>query len=1158
MITPLEWLTEFLHQRGLTRPDGRRLYAYRLDEQEFKSLRELVGSLLSDKVLDVAAHLAPRTAELFVLYGAAWWQREYAGGAWRWDDVISAFGSSPDRWTPQFRSQCVQVGLQYWGQRIPTSGKKYFGVLVEQGGLPRVLLAQSKGNIYGLIRAVLRRAARLEADIDEIAAMVIDYEEKLPRSLQNETVRLLIAKVVSTVLDLKREFKLVKGDNAVARLEKAEPLWRLRFPVGIDDQAAVSLLSDLVGDAAAIEAETRAAPVIVERLLVQNAGTFELLSRIEFPTMMLGEALARLAGVDESALPFHFGIDLHIDKRYQVADVRKSLGAGQARFQFTVLRAHWRGDAAMREHLLDVSLPGQEQVSSPVPGGMEIDPDSPWVFVSNGDEWRLVAQGGARIRQAEAFVVVNKNWKIETENPESSFIQVGDFASEALSKSVLKVCGVVSVFDGEHTFRMRTGQAGVEAERPVWEGRRFAFASSPSLAFINLPKLCRYTTEGARVVVPAHELEWRVAGTSRVIAADAARGPVDVLWRTNGELRLRTRMVVLDRHPVRFQSGADVTKGQINLPASWAMGAVTALEQPIRLACERNADVLALNVEAIDSPPESVRLTLDWKACPVPCLFTLPFPASGGHFVDGNENRLSEQAAIQRDQLVGVCLRLFDSNPDHPVLYKLTFTLRSKGLDRLSALPPIEHIVELRDHRAEVRLVDHQSDINSLLSQTDALDAVITVALWAGRKPVATLLIKRYEFALVRDGVSVVISSSDLVRLSTVALASIELCAVPIESMHCSGGIKLMQQFSEGVATGRWDLPAHAYDHQWLIYSPPASSHNFRAVIVDLGQAHHGAKLDQGQVTESILDVLQMSDPFERRVALTNRLASLSADYTHQDWEVVEGIWNNLGHLTLPTMDIWRIMALDPVALTAFACRYWEKNALDDVMSMCRRFQSELGVLWETVPLSTWNGACDRLGEQYGKLMPMIDPATRSALIADRIGVTLRALRMNFPAINTLLAFVSFCNTGHEAEVVAPLTRARLQDLKARLWHGSDAAIQNIILRNSRDRNPPASMLMTDILTSLRLPDATADIARALLWDPTNPMAAVANMPVLIALCICTGALNHWWCDPTRLMQLRQYRDFDRDWFSHAFDQAVAMCIAAGVVPLLPMKMNKS
>ncbi len=47
MTTPKLWLTQFLHRRDLRQPDGRMLYAYRLEEQEYAALRDLVGNWLS-------------------------------------------------------------------------------------------------------------------------------------------------------------------------------------------------------------------------------------------------------------------------------------------------------------------------------------------------------------------------------------------------------------------------------------------------------------------------------------------------------------------------------------------------------------------------------------------------------------------------------------------------------------------------------------------------------------------------------------------------------------------------------------------------------------------------------------------------------------------------------------------------------------------------------------------------------------------------------------------------------------------------------------------------------------------------------------------------------------------------------------------------------
>jgi hypothetical protein len=1149
MTTPELWLAQFLHQRGLQQPNGKMLYAYRLEEVEYVSLRDLVGTWLSDKVMCTSGHIAPGVAQLFVLYGAAWWQRQYAGGPWRWEDVISSFGGDPEWWPTQFRTQCVQVGLQYWKQQLPVSGKRYFGVLVEQGGLPRMLLANSKGNIYTLIRSVLRRAARLGAEVDEIAMMVVDYEDKLPRSLKNETVHRLIAQVVGAVLDLKREFKLKKGDDAVAKLTQLAPRWRERFPVALDDQAAVALLGDLVGEAAAIEAETRVAPVVAERLLVEEEGVYALVSRVDFPKFLPAEVLASMLKVDPSSLPFRLTVDLQLNKPYHAADVRKALGAGNARYQFAVLRSQWRGDAALHEHLLSVPGQGLEPVTIPVPGGVELNPGSPWVFVANDEECRLVAQGSVNIRQEHAFVVVDDTSTVVADGAASHAEHVGRFASDSLSRSVFKVGGVVIVSDNGQMYQIRTRHAGAEFERLVWEGRRLPFASTPSLAFYGVPKLSRYTADGGCTVVPSHELEWRVAGTTRVVDPAAARGTVDVMWRADGAIRLRSRMVLFDREPLRFQSDASVSQGKIHIPAGWAVQAVTIDDPALRMRHSHQGNRLTVDLEAVGQPPELVRLLLDWKAAPMPCQLRVPFPASGGHFVDANETRLDGTAAITRDGLLGIRLRIFDFNPDHPLQHKIAFSLRNSGTERqTAAVAEIEHIVALQNNRAEVRLIDYQHDINSLLSLTDALDAVVTVSLWAGRRQAATLPVKRYEFALIPDGTGVAVSPADLGRLTPAALSGIELFAVPVEAMHGDNAAPLTQQISEGVPAGHWHLPANALDHQWLVYPARASRHNFRAVMLDPGYVRAPVPVSYVPPPESMEAILQVSEPVQRRAMLTRRLDLLAEDYTHPEWQIVEGIWCNLGHLTLPTLDLWRAFAINPAALAAFACRTWDRVSPDEVLALCGRFQGELGVMWETIALHIWSSACVKLGTQYTHLLPGIEPAQLMPLVADRIGTTLRAIRQQIPALDNLLAFVAFQHTGQEAEKVALLRPSRLPWLKSQLWDKEDAPLQ-AMLRNVGDRKLPPPSLYHE-LAGLQTSPATEKTVLSVLWDPRHPTAGVANVPILLALCICNGLLPGWWQDPRRLIQVREYRDFDRDWFCHAIDQGVAMFIAANAMSI--------
>ena len=79
------WLEAFLACRGVERPDGRALYAYRCTDEEFGSLAEALsrnpprGGSVSDTPI-----------RAFVLYAAEWWQRKYDGRHWAWEPLLGA------------------------------------------------------------------------------------------------------------------------------------------------------------------------------------------------------------------------------------------------------------------------------------------------------------------------------------------------------------------------------------------------------------------------------------------------------------------------------------------------------------------------------------------------------------------------------------------------------------------------------------------------------------------------------------------------------------------------------------------------------------------------------------------------------------------------------------------------------------------------------------------------------------------------------------------------------------------------------------------------------------------------------------------------------------------------------------------------------------
>lgn len=143
-MLPASWLRAFLTDQVLEKPDGRMLFAYRLSDEHYDTLRQSLAELVEYGGLNEVSKVSGFAAA-FVLFAAEWWRLEYQGGEWRWSAIIEAFNADPEKFSAQERSACVSRGLAYWGHKPQTEGMRFFGSIVAQAGLPLNLLARQSG-----------------------------------------------------------------------------------------------------------------------------------------------------------------------------------------------------------------------------------------------------------------------------------------------------------------------------------------------------------------------------------------------------------------------------------------------------------------------------------------------------------------------------------------------------------------------------------------------------------------------------------------------------------------------------------------------------------------------------------------------------------------------------------------------------------------------------------------------------------------------------------------------------------------------------------------------------------------------------------------------------------------------------------------------------
>ena len=202
----------------MERPDGRMLYGYRLSEVEYQYLREALSLAAQFGRLDEVMVQMRGVCQLFVLYASEWWRREYSGGAWRWDPIIASIGGQPDELSANVRTDCVIRGFSYWNHRPGGSGKKYFGAIVAHGGLPLKAIGQKAGKFSAVMSHTMRLAARYRWDQEQMAEAVAERAAEFPDSLRRPEIYELIARMMTSVLDLKREYGLTGDADPIETL----------------------------------------------------------------------------------------------------------------------------------------------------------------------------------------------------------------------------------------------------------------------------------------------------------------------------------------------------------------------------------------------------------------------------------------------------------------------------------------------------------------------------------------------------------------------------------------------------------------------------------------------------------------------------------------------------------------------------------------------------------------------------------------------------------------------------------------------------------------------------------------------------------------------------------------------------------------------------
>lgn len=1154
------WLQEMLQQRNCPQPDRRWLYAYRLDLEEYRSLKAVLCDALQGSQVTVLVKRNRIFSALFVLYAAEWWRREYSGGAWRWSPILESLGIKSELLAPNERTAAVLTGFAYWGLRPAGEGKKYFGAIVAHGGLPLKMIGLGDGKLAAIMATVLRQAARYRWSEGQVADAVADHAHGLPESLCQREIYELVAQMVMTALRLKQEHRIEGAADPISALDQAYPDWRGEFPLALDDDAAQRLLAGLVREANQTTLANDFAAFSVIRALAPIAdGMYALQSSIAHPSVLSAESLVaqfELASAEE--LPRYFNIDVAVNERVPLTVGRQILGMQNASVSLATQRLRWVANDALNEHLLYLRDTTGDLHDGPVaiPGGESICLEEPLVFADRDHMFRFVGTGNLRLPEAEAILAISDDALIQDTADGRSPELIGRMDFRSCSLRVFRITEGAVVSQNGEKWHVKLSQTSKLSSNYVLEGRRLPFHTRPWPVFKGMPKLARYSESGERTLISPASQKLYVAGTGRVVKAIDARGLLDLIVTDGEEELTRLRFVVIDKRAEEsFVSTIVPTEGEIRLSRWHASDIGLASASDVNEQLSFDGDGVSIKLNAKDFPPDLVRLTMKWPDSRYDVQVSLPFPATGGraYDVDGNPIESGQTLALRR--LAGVRVRIFDQNPNTPKRYEIALSLSgTSSVGHRSGLD-LKIPIDLKKGAAEVRLLDLYPEIESLLGFSEELDASVKLTLLISDRPGMWLKIVRYDSLLERHVMSVALPQSYLKNHGADELFTVQVLATPL-TIATSEHVTLDQIFSEGVPTGMWGIgELDARLSPWLIFPGQHSAVQFRPLLFDGGTGVAGESSNAEVSRCALALAMLVPDQTLRSEAIAGAIDEMVSDFMHPSWLFLDQLWASFGKLPLCSIDPFKILAARPDWVVAVLMR--SQLPLPDLFDCVSQLKRQLGLVLELASISAWRDAINRLRKYWVQLVG--DEAAKltfNMVVKER----LEGIAFEFQSLQVILDLLLFETAGGVGQSLIEIQRKSASDPAAfsrELWSGADSTLMRYLLRaHADDRYWPEQRFFKEQALPALLEGLGHEIRmkleprmRSLFWVATNDFKmSVANAPVICAIWAVANVDMDWWLDPARRAALRRLRAFDVAWFEECYRKTLASCMAFGLL----------
>ncbi|WP_210253392.1 STY4851/ECs_5259 family protein [Microvirga arsenatis] len=972
-------MAKILSARELSRPDGRPLYRYRLTDQEYRRIKEMLIECLEFSQPDVSSR---EFCALICLYVSEWFKREFVGGMWSWDPPLNAIGLTQAEIEVR---KLTPRGLDFWGQKVMRRGdgdRMFLNTLIVQGGLPMALAAKQSGWLSSFVALVIRD---LENGSDRSSTAALRHAEfhsfRVPEAFRKLPLLQLVAELAARIVELRHAVPAESGLDTVACLDVTMPGWRDSLPVVLEDETARRLIEGLIRT----KAEPPATPILAERCIVKAGDS----------TLSFGLRLRLDGFLDVSRLPNASEALLEGFSRARLMPsgplAERVQGCLAILDRPTKGEACWaarsilQGNPVIRKFSLrdqvsaSLHVDGRDLCEIEIPGGGAIDSEVLTFRAGSTGELndiRLLGTGSVRSRDEAVLVAM-------TSSVEKVTVQSGTLTDVGLVDGLTlhRLQGQVRIETSDGLIYQITSSSDRDDIGQVClTGDKVSDLSASVPVFAGVPKIQRLAAGGLLSAIPDHLVRWRPVGSKAEWRALNRQSPpvglIEITSFEDGIVRDRTRLGIVP-------AGATVRRETVGQAASVSLYGFR-LEEVVPTSPGTTLSIMN------DPAADTVRLTYDagerLREIPVELRWPgsaslrakLPLVGNEIVFFNASGERVAHRTVLSVADLRGMTIETGGRAVLRGEL------IQGGRVD--------EYLSLNRSFERSLALAHVRNELLGLFACADDLDCEVRLYASSGANE-ARIDVQRYDLRLINDGGRVGFDRRSAANIK--ASGAIEIVGRPFVTLLGQEHVLRVCSLEE-LPDARLDIPQGR--GPWLVFAKVDGVSRSRPLFMP-GVLEDGVLPTLDPIVQAML-----TEPEKERES--NILAQLKAAEEASGTEALSYLKGMIktfkGYLPLQTFDVLRLLHRCPgagVALLAAA----ETNDLPLLIEI----EGELPFWWTLTPMESWCEVFRRRLEVWEESLSFIpDPTDRKKLATGRLVNQLQSIEDVAPSLKTHLDFV--------------------------------------------------------------------------------------------------------------------------------------------------------